>query len=55
VSSFPDIRIVDETGASVAKYEGTRDAKSSAQSPHTSLRSVDRVDGVVDMTMSTSL
>jgi thiol-disulfide isomerase/thioredoxin len=31
VVSFPDIRIVDTTGASVAKYEGTRDARSIKQ------------------------
>lgn len=28
ISSFPDIRIVDATGASVAKYDGSRDVKS---------------------------
>jgi thioredoxin-like negative regulator of GroEL len=28
ISAFPDIRIVDASGASVAKYEGARDTKS---------------------------
>lgn len=31
VVAFPDIRIVDTTGASVAKYEGARDARSIKQ------------------------
>lgn len=28
ITSFPDIRIVDSTGASVVEYKGVRDAKS---------------------------
>jgi thioredoxin-like negative regulator of GroEL len=28
ISAFPDIRIVDSSGASIAKYEGPRDSKS---------------------------
>lgn len=31
IASFPDIRIVDSTGASVARYEGARDPKSLKQ------------------------